>query len=165
MRLFAFAFALFLAGTPAWAEDWMEYEYPDFSFSVNFPAQPRVETTSYQVSDGRAVEARVYSVTQEGGVLKLTIAELPDAGTDEKALIAHAVSGMSQGGVVQLDMPHRIRTFYGRQLGIAEKNGGYSYIAVFYHKKRLYQIEGRAFVAGGQAELDAMRFQQSLDLT
>jgi hypothetical protein len=30
---------------------------------------------------------------------------------------------------------------------------------------RLYQVEGNAFVAGGQAEVDAMRFQQSLDLT
>ena len=45
------------------------------------------------------------------------------------------------------------------------EDGGYSYVAVFYHKKRLYQLEGRAFVAGGQAEVDAMRFQQSLDFT
>jgi hypothetical protein len=30
---------------------------------------------------------------------------------------------------------------------------------------RLYQVEGNAFAAGGQTEVDAMRFQQSLDLT
>ena len=42
-------------------------------------------------------------------------------------------------------------------------NGGYSYVAVFHHNNRLYQIEGKAFVAGGQAEVDAMHFQQSLD--
>jgi hypothetical protein len=29
----------------------------------------------------------------------------------------------------------------------------------------LYQIEGNVFVGGGQAEVDAMRFQQSFDLT
>jgi hypothetical protein len=34
---------------------------------------------------------------------------------------------------------------------------------VFHHNNRLYQIEGKAFVAGGQAEVDAMHFQQSLD--
>jgi hypothetical protein len=34
-----------------------------------------------------------------------------------------------------------------------------------YRNNRLYQTEGNAFVAGGQAEVDAMRFQQSLDLT
>ena len=165
MRLFAFVFALFLAGTPAIAEDWMEYEYPDYSFAVNFPAQPSIETTTYQTPDGRSFEARVYSVKQADGLFKLTIADLPDSGTDENALVTQAVNTFIQGGVVQLDMPHRIRSFYGRQLGIAEKNGGYSYVAVFYHKKRLYQIEGRAFVGGGQAEVDAMRFQQSLDLT
>ena len=46
---------------------------------------------------------------------------------------------------------------------VAGANGGYSYIAVFHHNNRLYELEGKAFVAGGQAELDAMRFQQSLD--
>jgi hypothetical protein len=34
---------------------------------------------------------------------------------------------------------------------------------VFHHNNRLYQIEGKAFAGGGQAEADAMRFQQSLD--
>jgi hypothetical protein len=54
---------------------------------------------------------------------------------------------------------------YGRQLGIAGSSGGYSYVALFYRNNRLYQVEANAFVAGGQAEADAMRFQQSLDLT
>ena len=49
------------------------------------------------------------------------------------------------------------------QLGIAGANRGYSYVALFYNKNRLYQIEGKAFVASGQA--DAMRFQLSLDFT
>jgi hypothetical protein len=95
--------------------------------------------------------------------LKLTIAELPDV--DENALISHAVKTMTEGGVVKFDIAHRIRTSYGRQLGIAGANGGYAYVAVFYRNKRLYQIEGKAFVAGGQAEIDAMIFQQSLDFT
>ena len=72
---------------------------------------------------------------------------------------------MTEGGVVKFDIAHRIRTSYGRQLGIAGANGGYAYVAVFYRNKRLYQIEGKAFVAGGQAEIDAMIFQQSLDFT
>jgi len=67
--------------------------------------------------------------------------------------------------VIKVDMPRRIRTSYGRQLGIAGANGGYSYVAVFLYKKRLYQIEGKAFVAGGQAEIDSMIFHQSLDFT
>ena len=164
MHLLAFILALCLAG-PAAAADWREYEYPDYSFTVHFPADPKIEITTYQASDGRSFEARIYSVAQDTGVFKMTVAELPDAGADEKALISHAIKTMTEDGVIKLDIPHRIRMVYGRQLGIAAANGGYSYAAVFYHKKRLYQIEGKAFVAGGQAEVDAMIFQQSLDLT
>jgi hypothetical protein len=164
MRLIALILALALAG-PATADDWKEHEYPDYSFSVHFPADPMIDNAIYRTPDGRALEARIYSVTLDTGVFKLMIAEVPNGGTEENALVDHAVRTMTEGGVVKFDISHRIRTFYGRQLGIAGASGGYSYVAVFYHKKRIYQIEGKAFVAGGQAELDAMRFQQSLDLT
>jgi len=35
---------------------------PDYSFSVAFPANPQVDTTTYQVVDGHSVPAHVYSV-------------------------------------------------------------------------------------------------------
>jgi hypothetical protein len=38
-------------------------------------------------------------------------------------------------------------------------------VAVFFHKQRLYQLEGIAAAAGGDADVDAMIFHQSLDLT
>jgi hypothetical protein len=164
MRLITFIFALLLTG-PAAAADWKEYAYPDYSFTVHFPVAPNIEITTYAASDGRSFESRIYSVTRDTGVFKMTVAELPDGGTDENALIGLAVKAMSKGGIVKFDIPHRIRRVYGRQLGIAGADGGYSYVALFYHKKRLYQIEGIAFVAGGQAEVDAMIFQQSLDFT
>jgi hypothetical protein len=46
---------------------------------------------------------------------------------------------------------------YGRQLGV-----GWSERWMLLH---VYQVEGNAFVAGARAEVDAMRFQQSLYLT
>jgi hypothetical protein len=165
MRLIAFCLALFFAGPAAAAEDWMEYSYPDLAFTVHFPVDPAIETTSYQAADGRSFAAHKYSVAQNTGSFTITIAELPEGATDENVLVDDAVKKLSEGGVVKFDIQHRIRAVYGRQLGIAGANGGYSYIAVFYHNKRLYQIEGKAFVAGGQAEVDAMRFQQSLDFT
>jgi hypothetical protein len=36
---------------------------------------------------------------------------------------------------------------------------------LFCRNNRLYQVGGNAFVAGGQAEVEAMRFQQWLDFT
>jgi hypothetical protein len=76
-----------------------------------------------------------------------------------------ATKTVAEGGTIKFDIEHRVRAVYGRQLGIAGANGGYTYVALFYRNNCLYQIEGNAFVAGGQAEVDAMRFQQSLDLT
>jgi hypothetical protein len=79
-------------------------------------------------------------------------------GTSLKRL--RAVAGC---GTVKFDIPHRVRAVYGRQLGTAGASGGYSYVALFYRNNRLYQVEANAFVAGGQAEADAMRFQRSPD--
>jgi len=165
MHLIALIVVLFLAGGPAAAKDWMEYAYPDRSFTVHFPAEPRIELTSYQGSDGRTFEARIYSATLSGGVFKLTVVELPEAGTDGNALVNHAVKTLTDGNQIKLDIPHRIRTTHGRQLAVAGANGSFSYLAVFVHKQRLYQLEGIASAAGGEADVDAMIFHQSLDLT
>jgi hypothetical protein len=164
MRLITIILGFVLAG-PAMAADWMEYAYPDFSFTVHFPAAPKIESTSYQGPDGLALEARVYLVTQDTGSFRLTIADVPDGVANENTLVTHAVNSTTQGGAIKLDIAHRIRSTYGRQLAVAGANGGYAYVSVFYYKKRLYQLEGRALAAGGQAEVDAMIFQQSLDLT
>ena len=160
-----FVVAQFLAGGPAQAKDWMEYAYPDRSFTVHFPAEPRIEPASYQGSEGRAFEARVYSVTLEGRVFKLTVVELPEAGTNGDAHVGHAVKALTDGNQIKLDIPHRIRQTYGRQLAVARADGSFSYLAVFVHKQRLYQLEGTASAAGGEADVDAMIFHQSLDLT
>ncbi len=164
MRLSGLFFAMVLA-CPAAAADWTEYESPDHSFTVHFPTDPSVEMTAYSTPDGRSFDAHVYSTAQDTGLFKLTVAEVPQIGnqTEESALMGAAVKKMTEGSQVKFDIEHRIRWVYGRQLGIAGANGGYSYIAVFHHNNRLYQLEAKAFVAGGQAEIDAMRFQQSLD--
>ena len=165
MRLIASIVALLFAVGPTAALDWMEYTYPDHSFSVAFPAAPNIEPASYRAADGRTYPARIYSVTQDSGVFKLTVVDVANAGTDDKALVDSAVETLTRGGQIKLDIPHRIRGTYGRQLSIAGADGSLTYVAAFYHNKRLYQLEGKSFVAGGQAEVDAMIFHQSLDLT
>jgi hypothetical protein len=160
----AFFFAMILA-CPVGAAEWKEYQFPDHSFTVYFPTDPKIEMTAYQTPDGRSFDAHVCSATQETGAFTLTVAQIPETGNQvqEHALMNDAVKKMSEGGLIKFDIQHRIRWIYGRQLGIAGVNGGYSYVAVFHHNNLLYQIQGRVFVAGGQAEVDAMRFQQSLD--
>src|SRR5215470_14189126 len=97
MRLIAFALAAFVVSGPAAAQSWQEYSYPAYSFTVAFPADPQIETTTYQVADGRSVEAHVYSVRQNDSVLKVTVAELANTGLEETAVLDHAIKMMSQG--------------------------------------------------------------------
>jgi hypothetical protein len=170
MRVIALFVALFLAVSfvpagPATAQSWKEYAYPDYSFGVSFPADPRIETRMYQAADGRSVEARVYSVTQDNGVFTMTIADLSDSAMEESAIIDHAIKTLSQGGEIKLDIPHRISAVYGRQLSITGADGSHSSVALFYYKKRLYQIEGKALPSGSDGTADAIRFQQSLIFT
>jgi hypothetical protein len=76
MRLIALILAAFVISGPTAAQNWQEYSYPDYAFSVDFPARPLVENRTYQVADNRSVPARVYSVRQNSSELKVTIADL-----------------------------------------------------------------------------------------
>ncbi len=166
MRLLAMIVAvLCLAAAPAAAQSWKEYNYPKDFFSVAFPADPKVETVAYQAADGRPVEARVYSVSQDGGIFKMIVADLPDPAVQESAVLDHAIRLLSQGGEIKVNIPHRISRVYGRQLSVAAPDGGYSSVALFFHKRRLYQIEGTVLPGATNASSDAIRFQQSLAFT
>jgi hypothetical protein len=165
VRVIATALALFVTGA-AVADDWKEYESKDYAFTIQFPVDPTVETTTYKAADGRTFPAHVFSARQETGTFKVTVVDMPGKQTGSSAAVMkEATKVVAQGGVIKFDIEHRVRAVYGRQLGIAGANGGYSYVALFYRNSRLFQIEGNALVAGGQAEVEAMRFQQSFDLT
>jgi hypothetical protein len=131
MRTIALVLAAFVASGPAAAQNWQEYSYPDYSFTVAFPADPQIETTTYQVADGRSVQAHVYTVRQNDSVLKVTVAELANTGLDESAVIGHAIKTLSAGGEVKFDIPHRIYRVYGRQLAVLGADGSRSTVAVF----------------------------------
>ena len=109
MRFIAFIVAIVAASAPAGAQSWKEYEYPNYYFTVAFPAEPKVETTSYQASGGRLVEARVYSVVQEGGEFKVTVADLSHTEMSEGNVMAYAVMMLSRGGEIKIDIPHSTR--------------------------------------------------------
>jgi hypothetical protein len=162
MRLVVCLFAMLIAGTAADAQGWQEYAYPSYSFGVSFPAEPKVETTTYAAPDGRTAEAHVYSVTQDDAAFKMTVVELP--GMEENAVIGHAVKTLAQGAEIKLDIPARVARVYGRQLSIVGADGARSSDAIFYHLGRLYQIEGKA-ISGNEAPSYAIRFQQSLIFT
>jgi hypothetical protein len=160
MRIIAFAVALFVVNGPAAAQSWQEYNYPEYAFSVAFPADPKVEMTTYKIADGRSIPARVYSARQNKGQFKMTVADLANTGLNEKAVIDHAVKTLSQGATVKVNIPARIYQVYGRQLTVEGADGSRSMVAIFDIMGRLYQIEAKAPPGGNEFELT--RFQQSL---
>jgi hypothetical protein len=160
MRTIAFAVAAFVVSGPAAAQSWQEYSYPEYAFSVAFPANPKIETTTYEVADARSVPARVYSARQDKSQFKMTVADLANAGLTEKAVIDHAIKTLSQGATVRVNVPARIYQVYGRQLTVEGADGSRSMVAMFNIMGRLYQIEAKGLPGGNEFELT--RFQQSL---
>jgi hypothetical protein len=160
MRIMSFAVAAFVASGPAVAQSWEDYSYPEYAISVAFPASPQIETTTYQIADGHSVPARVYSVRQDNGEFKMTVADVANAGLDEKAVIGYAIKTLSEAGTVKVNIPHRIYQVYGRQLTVERADGSRSMVAMFDFMGRLYQIEAKVPPGGNEFELT--RFQQSL---
>jgi hypothetical protein len=165
MRPFILISALLVLASPAVAQTWQEYSYPDYSFRVTFPADPRIAATTYRVTDDRKVEALVYFVRRDNAEFKVTVAELADAGLEPNAVIDYAIKTLSKGGEVKVDLPHHIMSVFGRQLSIVEEDGSRVAVALFAYHGRLYQIEGKSLRAGNDATADAIRFVQSLMFT
>ena len=164
MRVTPFVLAAFVATSPALAQGWQEYDYPDYAFSVAFPANPQVKTTTYQVADNRSVPARLYSVHQGNVVFKMTVAELEGTSLEESAVIDHAIKTLSQGATVRINIPARIYWVYGRQLTVEGADGSRSMVQLFDYKKRFYQIEAKALASENDSnpQSDVVRFHQSL---
>jgi hypothetical protein len=167
MRSIAFVLATFVAAAPAAAQGWKEYSYPDYAFSVAFPANPQVDTTTYQIADNRWVPARIYSVRQANVVFSMIVAELKGTNFDENAVVDHAIKMLSQNATVRLNIPARIYRGYGRQLTVEGADGSRSMVQLFDHNGRLYQIEAKALPGQNVSnpQSDVVRFHQSLDFT
>jgi hypothetical protein len=164
MRLFVLIPALFAFAAPAAAQNWQEYSYPDYSFSVSFPAEPQIDAATYPVTGDRTVNARVYTVRRDDAEFRVTVADLGDPRPEEAAVLDHAIKMLSDGGEVKVNIPHRINRVFGRQLSIVEGDGSRASVALFDYQGRLYQIEGKS-LPGGNATADVIRFVQSLAFT
>ena len=90
----------------------------------------------------------------------MTVADLANAGLDEKAVIDHAIKALSQNATVKVNIPARIYRVYGRQLTIDGADGSRSMVAIFALMGRLFQVQAKVPPGGNEFELT--RFQQSL---
>lgn len=165
MRLIPFIVAAAVASGPVAAEGWQEYTNPEYAFTVVFPADPRVEATTYDIADNRPVQAHVFSVRQNNVLFTMMVADIANAGLDEDAVIGQAIKVLSAGGEVKSNIPQRIDSIYGRQVNIVGADGSSLTAAVFDYNGRLYQIEAKVLPGASDAAADALRFEQSLVFT
>jgi hypothetical protein len=166
MRLSVLVLAAMMASQPAAADDWKEYTYLAYGFAIQFPGKPKVQDSSYRGMDGASAPARIYSLEQGGGTFRMTVANFSRQTVDEKRVIDSAIGVLSQSGAIRMDVPDQVNNVWGRQLTIANADGGHTKVAVFYYQRRLYLLEGivpGAHVNTGAA--DALRFEQSLRFT
>ena len=163
MRFIAFLLVALAFSGPADAQAWKDYTSSDYGFTVSFPADPEITNSTFQAVDGRTVPARVWTVTRNKNIFKVTVADLANTGLQESAVIDHAIRTLSQGGDVKVNFPHRIYQVYGRQISIVGQDGSRETAAVFDYNGRLYQIEAKMLPGGD--DTDVIRFQQSLIFT
>ena len=138
----AIIFVIFAVTGLAAEQNWQNYSYPEYSFGVSFPAEPQIETTTFHITDDRAVEARVYAVRRKDAELKVTVAELADPPLEETAVIDQAIKALSAGGEVKVNIPHRINRVFDRQLSILQKDGSRTAVALFDYNRRFTRSKG-----------------------
>ena len=166
MRLIAFIVASIAASAPAAAQGWTEYAYPSDAFTVAFPADPKIETTTYQTADGRLVEARIYSVDPGRRHIQDDGRRLPrrHAGGKRRARPC-GQDAVRREARSSSTFPTASARFTAASSASPGPEGSRSMVAVFYCNRRLYLIEGKALPGWADATADAIRFQQSLVFT
>ena len=145
------------------AAGWREYTYPKHGFAIHFPADPEIEDTVYMTSDGVGVPARVYSLRQGDTVFSVTVADLSDLSTNTTAVLNDAIAVLNRQGQVRFNLPARVDHVFGRQLSIANAQGGHSNVAIFYNNLNLYLVEGTVLPGGEDPNAGtSARFQESM---
>ncbi len=167
MRVSAFIVAMvgMSIASPASAQDWFLYTCELDNFTVNFPADPVMENTTYYLPSGKATSARIYTATDNEGVYKVTVVDYGGLNANDKARAIEdgADTFRNRAGEVTLDEFGFFEGAESQIMQVSNPDGTRSYVVVAYLPERsnipkLFILEGisppGAVVAGV--------FQQSL---
>ncbi len=155
------AFLVVLA-SPAAAQSWSRFFYPEYQVEIQFPAAPAVTQVAYPAGVS-SVPATVYDWRQDTSDFKLTIAEFAGRPSDQRAAANQAMSAIRASGEVKLDLDECISGQPGREFSVLGKDGTAVKASVFVVGSRLYLLEARVQPPNVQRDSgDAARFQQSL---
>jgi hypothetical protein len=181
MRLLRFVSTVLIvfASGPAFAQDWITYVSREDRFSVNFPANPTVETITWPSEYGAVFPGRVHTYVDGASRYSVTVIDYTDAEKvhaaiakpesfqdsiywqiDIQASIQYAATKyrMRPGVKVTYDAWHYIDLVEGHQLQITNPDQSRTFVGIYLHENRLYILD--ATVPRGAAPPGL--FQQSL---
>jgi hypothetical protein len=183
LSLIAAALVLFIAG-PSFAQEWVEYaSQPDF-FSINFPAQPKIENITYTSEYGIKLPGRIYSSEEGPNRYSVTVIDFsedakmqadrskeclaagkyPDFCSDHGKLDLRGAIDFATWSYLKKDAKVTFFSYYnsdlveGRQLQLTNPDSSRTFVAIHMHENRLYIIDGTVPKGAPQPAL----FQQSM---
>lgn len=185
MRLMPLVVAVSVFGSvPSFAQGWIDYVSRADFFAVNFPAEPKVQDTTYRTQYFITLPARVYSHVDGPNRYAVTVVDYSDAGTLHAERLKNCKTDLGDGdscndptrtdvrgaivyatwNFLQRDAKLTHFTFTtadlveGHQLQLTNPDGSRTFAAIHMHENRLYILEGTVAARAPAPGL----FQQSL---
>lgn len=152
----------------AYAQEWIQYASKEDLFGVNFPSEPRVQTTTYASEFGLMLPERVYSAESGASRYSVTVVDYADAekmhaarsaecrkNGGESDLCQNEFRGDVQGSIVFAAWNFIKRnakvTYFawaatdnveGQRLQLTNPDGSRTFVAIYRHGTKLYILEG-----------------------
>ena len=183
MRLISVVPAAFVlcCGSPAFAQDWIEYTSPADLFTVNFPGQPAGRDITYITEYGLTIPGRVHSVDLGANRYSVTVVEYANVQKLHAARLANCdlypnLCANPWVGEVRGAMDYAVRAFLrreatvtdyaynnterieGRRIQLLNADRSQTFVMIHMHDNRLYILEGTTAAGAPPPAL----FQQSL---
>ena len=153
------------AGAQEGASGWHEYVYEADHFHIQFPAAPTVSAGPYRLGGRSVTSSRTYAVREPGAVMSVTVADYGGDEETNRSLIEDALKAAAGDGDVRLNTEAHVDHELGRQISVADKDGGRTMASAFYSEHRLYLIVGRALPPDPEDRGDRIiRFVETLSL-
>ena len=160
---------LVMAGS-AFGQGWITYSSRTDSFSVNFPAEPKVQDSTYRTEYFITLPARVYSSADGASRYSVTVADYTNveklhadrmkdcqaalgdvdscnpqfqSRTDLRGAILFATWNFFQRDARVSHLTYSYADLVeGNQLQLTNKDGSRTFAAIYMHENRLYILEG-----------------------
>ena len=162
------ALVLSLAAPPSFAQEWIQYASKNDLFGVNFPSEPKVQTTTYTSEFSLNLPARIYSAESGQSRYSVTVVDYANAQNmhnarsqecrkngGESDLCQNEFRGDVQGSIVNaawrfIQRNAKVTYFAwavtdsveGQRLQLTNPDGSRTFAAIYRHGTRLYILEG-----------------------